>query len=85
MAWVTDAAGAASRAGWRNEKRGEECPVLGPQSRRALITEPSLQDRDLVAQDKGLGVLLAIGHRQQSQRGERVSDGEIGEADQHEL
>jgi hypothetical protein len=49
-----------------------------------LITELSLQDRDLMTQDQDLDVLLAVGHRQQPQRCEGAGDGEVGEADQHE-
>lgn len=74
---------AQRRARQRHEKRGEECPVLGPQL-CALITELSLQDVDLMAQRQDLDVLLAVGHRQQPQRGESVGDSEVGETEQHE-
>jgi hypothetical protein len=49
-----------------------------------LITELPVQDGDLMAQSQDLDVLLAVGHRQQSQYGECVGDREVGKADEHE-
>ncbi|MFG2497441.1 hypothetical protein ACGFSB_04390 [Streptomyces sp. NPDC048441] len=44
----------------------------------------SFQDGDLVAQGKDFRVFVAVAQRQQSQRGERVGDGQVGETKQHE-
>jgi hypothetical protein len=49
-----------------------------------LITELPLQDIDLMAQGQDLDVLLAVGHRQQPQRGECMGDREVSETKQHE-
>ena len=67
----------------RHQQHGEEHPVLGPKS-RALVTELSLQDGQLMAQGEDLDVPLAVGHRQERQRREHMDNGEIDEANQHE-
>ena len=43
----------------------------------------SLQEGELVVQSEDLDVPLAVGHRQEPQRGEHVDNGEIDEANQH--
>jgi hypothetical protein len=50
-----------------------------------LVAELSLRDGELVAQGENFGILLMVGHGPQSKRGERVGDGKISEAGQHEL
>jgi hypothetical protein len=58
-------------------------PVLRPQS-WPPVTELSLQDGELMAQNEDLNVLLTVRHQQQPQHGEGVGHSEVGEADQHE-
>jgi hypothetical protein len=64
------------------EECGEEGTVLWcePCSLRA---ELPLQDGDLVAKCKDLGVLVAVAHGEQAQQGEGVGHGQVGESQQH--
>jgi hypothetical protein len=75
-------------AGQGREKGGEEGPVLRrephPIRRHPVGGKLSLQDGDLMPERQDLHVLVPVPHRQQPQRGERVRDSQIGQAQQHE-
>ncbi|WP_426513390.1 hypothetical protein ACPPVO_23920 [Dactylosporangium sp. McL0621] len=70
-------------AGQGREKSGEENPVLGCEL-HPVSAELPLQDGDLMPQRQNLHVLVPVPHRQQPQRGERVRDSQISQAQQHE-
>jgi hypothetical protein len=44
----------------------------------------AVQDGDLVAQSKDLGVLVALAHRQKPQGDEQIHDRQIDQPEQHE-
>lgn len=63
----------------RGEEGGEKCPVLRGESHPDVRAELPFEDGDLVAQGENLDVLVSIAHGQQSQCGDGVRDGEIGQ------
>jgi hypothetical protein len=70
-------------AGQRREQGGEEGPVPGREL-HPISAELPFQNGDLMPQSQNLCVLVPVPHRQQSQRGERVRDSQISQAQQHE-
>jgi hypothetical protein len=70
-------------AGQGREKGGEEGAVFGREL-HPVSAELPLQDSDLMPQSQNLHVLVPVPHRQQPQRGERVRDSQISQAQQHE-
>ncbi|MFB4276876.1 hypothetical protein ACBJ59_16395 [Nonomuraea sp. MTCD27] len=64
----------------RRQKSGEEGPVLGRESHSGVSAELTFKDGDPVTQDEDLHVLVPSAHGEQPQRGERVGDGEVGQA-----
>jgi hypothetical protein len=62
------------------EQSGEQKPVVWRERRLCCL---ALQDRELVPQHQDLDLLLTFAHRQQAYQGERVGDGEVGQAQQH--
>ncbi|MDX3109411.1 hypothetical protein [Nonomuraea angiospora] len=70
--------------GQRGQESGEKGPVLGRESHPRLVAELSSQDGDLVTQGENLDILVPIPHREQTERGERVRDGEVGQAKEHD-
>ncbi|MCX4641631.1 hypothetical protein [Streptomyces sp. NBC_01446] len=66
-------------SGQTMEQGGEERTVLGSEVRSGC-TELPFKDCELVPQSEDLHVLVPIAQRQQPQRGERVRDRQIGQA-----
>nr|WP_259405193.1 hypothetical protein [Microbispora sp. H10830] len=67
----------------RGHESGEKGPVFGSGSDSGVGAELAFKDGDLVTQDENLHVLVPIAHGEQPQRGERVRDGEVGQAKEH--
>ncbi|MEV6032821.1 hypothetical protein AB0L65_16805 [Nonomuraea sp. NPDC052116] len=67
-------------AGQRGQQGGKKGSVLRCEPDSDVGAELAFKDGDLVAQGKYLYVLVPIAHGQQPQRGERVRDGEVGQA-----
>jgi hypothetical protein len=74
---------AQNLAGQRRQESGKEGPVLGRESHFGVSTELAFKDGDLVTQDENLHILVPIAHGEQPQRGERVRNGEVGQAKEH--
>jgi hypothetical protein len=70
-------------AGQQGQQGGEKGPVLRGESHPGVGAELPFKHGDLVTQGKYLHVLVPIAHGQQPQRGERVRDGEVGQAKEH--
>jgi hypothetical protein len=67
---------------WRPEC-GEEGPIHSSEPHPS-IAELAFQDGDLVAQGEDLGVLIVLAHRQETEGGEQIHDGELDQTEQHE-
>ncbi|GAA1278521.1 hypothetical protein [Streptomyces aureus] len=63
---------------------GDEFPSGTRLKTGALVAEPTLQDGELVTQRENFDVPVVVAHRDQSQGGEGVSDGNAGQAYEHE-
>ncbi|MEV4082407.1 hypothetical protein ACGFJC_53495 [Nonomuraea fuscirosea] len=66
----------------RRQERGKEGSVLGRESHSGVGAELAFKDGDLVTQNENLHVLVPITAGQRPQRGERVRDGQVGQAKQ---
>ncbi|GAA3610799.1 hypothetical protein GCM10022419_114760 [Nonomuraea rosea] len=74
----------AQNLAWqRCQEGGEEGPVLRGESHLGVGAELPFKNRDLMTQGQYLDVLVPIAHRWQSQRSERVRDGQVGQAKEH--
>lgn len=71
------------RPGQGLQQCGEERPVRRCEGHRALA-ELALQHGESMAQGEDLHVLGTVTHRQQTQDGEGVSHGQIGQTKQHQ-
>jgi hypothetical protein len=68
-------------AGQPVQQGGEECPVGRGESG---FVDLALQDGELVAQRKDLGVFVHIAHRQQPYEGEHARERQVGQSQQHD-
>lgn len=69
--------------GQRCQECGQKDAVLRSESHPTVDTKLPFQDSDLVTQRKDFSVFVPIPYRQQSQHGEGVRHGEIGQPKKH--